>query len=225
MRRQFLVTRGLASTALALVAAAFMATWLASNEPRSSGDPHGPDPSGPMQACTLIGCADGLAVALESGSEWPDGTYRFEIQADDVHVMCRASLPVPPCNGSKEIPPISSVTCDPTGAVQIVESGCALRHLAASTVRPRAVTAQGVSAPGTPTSSPEPFASPALTHGFPAMLFDPRLRPQRVEIAVSWNGKVVGHARFAPRFEKLRPNGASCPPTCDVARSTVGLEF
>jgi hypothetical protein len=198
MRPRFLVTRGLATTTLALAAAALLATLLASNEPRSAPGPDAAgDGSAPPQACTLVGCADGLAVALESGSTWPDGTYRFEIEADDVHVMCRAALPVPPCNGSTEIPPISSVACDPSGVVQIVESGCALRHLAASPV----------------------------TEGFPAILFDPRLRPQRVEIAVSWNGKLVGHKQFAPRFEKLQPNGPACPPTCDVARSTMALEF
>jgi hypothetical protein len=222
MRRHFLVTRRLATTTLALAAAAFLATCLASNEPRSAPGPDAlGDASEPTQACPLIGCADGLAVALESENEWPHGTYRFEIQADDVHVLCRAALPVPPCTGSKEIPIISNVTCDPVGVVQIVESSCALEPLA-----PRTLGQPNTAKPGTPTSSPRPPSeSPPVTHGLPVIRLDPRLRPRQVEIAVGWNGKLVGHTQFAPRFAKLRPNGAACPPTCHVARSTLVLEF
>jgi hypothetical protein len=214
--------------ALALAAGMFMAACMASNEsltPRGS-DALG-DASDPMQPCTLIGCADGLTVALESGSEWPDGSYRFEIQAEEVHVMCRASLPVPPCTGSKEVPPISGVICDPVGVVQIVESGCALPRVAGLPFGlPNTVTAQRTPGPGTPTSAPVPSpVSPPVTHAFPAIVFDPKLRPQRVEIAVSLNGRLVGHTEFAPRFEKVQPNGPACPPTCHVARSTLILDF
>lgn len=224
---RFQVTGGFTTTALALAAGVFMAACLASNEPRSGPGPDAlGDASEPQQACTLIGCADGLAVALQSASEWPDGTYRFEIQADDVHVMCRASLPVPPCTGSREIPPISIVACDPMGVVQIVESGCALEHLSPSTLAlPDTVTAQRTPGPGTPTSSPVPRPAPPVTHGFPEIVFDPQLRPQQVEVAVSWNGKLVGRTQFAPRFEKVQPNGPACPPACYVARSTLVLDF
>jgi hypothetical protein len=225
---RFLVTDGFTAMALAPAAGVFMAACLASNEPRSGPGPDAlGDGSEPPQACTLIGCADGLAVALESGSEWPDGTYRFEIQVDDVHVICRASLPVPPCTGSRDIPPISIVTCDPMGVVQIVESGCALEHLAPGALGlPDTVTAHGTPGPGTPTSSPVPSpASPPVTHGFPEIVFNSQLRPQRVAIAVSWNGKLVGRTQFVPRFEKVQPNGPACPPTCYVARSTLVLDF
>jgi hypothetical protein len=201
---RWLATGAFMVRALALVAGVFMAGCVGSSEARSTPGPDAVDnASGPTQACTLVGCANGLTVALESSSEWPDGTYRFEIQADEVRVMCRASLPVPPCTRSKDIPLISSVTCDPMGVVQIVESGCAL-----------------------PTSAPVPSpAAHRVTHGFPAIVFDPALRPQRVQIAVSWNRRIVGHTAFAPRFERLQPNGPACPPACYAARSTLVLEF
>jgi hypothetical protein len=204
MRRRSLATGALMLTGLALVAGVLIAGCLSSSEARSAPGPDALEHvSGPTPACTLVGCANGLTVALESSSEWPDGTYRFEIQADEVHVMCRASLPVPPCTRSKDIPLISSVTCDPMGVVQIVESGCAL-----------------------PTSAPVPSpAAHRVTHGFPAIVFDPALRPQQVQIAVRWNRRIVGHTALAPRFERLQPNGRACPPACYAAHSTLVLEF
>src|SRR5262249_14836852 len=92
MRRRLRAPRGLAPTTLALAAAVSLATCLASSDSRSAPVPDAPDAaSEPKQACTLLGCADGLLVTLESGSAWPNGTYRFEVQADDVQVTCRGS--------------------------------------------------------------------------------------------------------------------------------------
>jgi hypothetical protein len=224
-RRDFVIGR-FATEALALAAGACLTACMASSESQPAPGRLG-QASEPTQACTLIGCADGLTVALESGSEWPDGNYRFEVQADDVHVTCRASLPVPPCTDSRETPPISSVICDPMGVVQIVESGCALPRLASDPLGlPDTVTARQTPGPGTPTSAPvPPPVSPPVTHGFPTILFDPKLRPQKVEIAVTWNGSLVGRTEFVPRFEKIQPNGPACPPTCHVAQSSLILGF
>jgi hypothetical protein len=229
MNHRFFVTGRFMTRALAVSTGAFLTACTASS---GSPPPPGPgalgDASGPTQPCTLIGCTDGLTVALESGTEWPDGDYRFDIRVDGVRVTCRGSLPVPSCTESKDAsPPTASVTCDPIGVVQIVESGCALPRVAASTLgRPDTVTAQRTPAPGTPTSAPvPPPASPPVTHAFPAIMFDPELRPQEVEIAVSWNRKLVGRTAFAPRFERVQPNGPACPATCNVARSTLTLAF
>ena len=174
------------TTALALAAVVIVTACAAAPTDTPRDTPVAP------QVCTLIGCSDGLQVAIEPKSGWPEGTYLFEIQADDVYVRCRASLPLRACTDSRDTPPISSVVCDPFGVVQVVESGCAL---------------------------------PPVNQGFPAIVFDPELRPQRVEIAVTWNRTPVGRAEFAPRFEKVQPNGASCPPICHFARAALLLDF
>jgi hypothetical protein len=75
-------------------------------------------PTDPPKVCTLIGCEDGLRLDLEPASGWPEGDYRFSIEADETHVTCRASLPLPGCGATP------SVVCDPVGVVTIVESAC-----------------------------------------------------------------------------------------------------
>jgi hypothetical protein len=77
-------------------------------------------PTDPPRACTLIGCQDGLDVDLTPGNNWPAGAYVFTIDADAARVTCRGSLPLPACSAG------SAITCDPSGVVSIVESGCAL---------------------------------------------------------------------------------------------------
>ena len=78
------------------------------------------------RACTLIGCDSGLKVTLEPGSGWPDGRYRFEIEADQDRASCTGSLPLRPCAGAKRGDVENGVTCDRPDIVRIVESGCAL---------------------------------------------------------------------------------------------------
>jgi len=206
---RFFATRRNLGKALGYAAAAMMAACSASGDSRRGPIAGGSDP---IRACTLIGCEDGLTVTLEAPGAWLEGRYVFEIQTDDVHVTCRGSLPVPSCTAGA--PPSRSVVCDRVGVVQIVESGCALPRASEDSPEP------------TPTLTPAPSpVAPPVTHAFPAVVFDRALRPQNVEIAVSWNGRLVGRAAFSPRFERLQPNGPDCPPVCHSARSTVTLGF
>ena len=66
-----------------------------------------------------IGCESGLRVQLEPDGGWPEGRYRFEIDADGAHAICAGSIPLPACG-------TSALACDRTDGFQIIESGCAL---------------------------------------------------------------------------------------------------
>jgi len=79
----------------------------------------GSSPVDPPRACTLIGCEDGLKVDLAPSSGWPTGAYQMTLLVDDVRVVCRGSLPLPPCA-------TRAISCEPAGVVTIAESGCAL---------------------------------------------------------------------------------------------------
>jgi hypothetical protein len=79
----------------------------------------GSSPVDPPRACTLIGCESGFKVELQPNSAWPAGAYQMTVQADDVRVVCRGSLPLPACASR-------AVSCEPAGVVNIGESGCAL---------------------------------------------------------------------------------------------------
>lgn len=73
--------------------------------------------SNPPRACTEMGCLDGLRIELKSDA-WPDGVYRFEVEADGASIVCQGSLPLPACG-------TAAITCD-QGGVIVGESGCAL---------------------------------------------------------------------------------------------------
>lgn len=45
------------------------------------------------KACTEIGCLDGLSVSFVHEA-WKQGRYRFEIDLDDMSVVCRTELPL-----------------------------------------------------------------------------------------------------------------------------------
>jgi hypothetical protein len=68
-------------------------------------------------------------------------------------------------------------------------------------------------------------ALPADAQAFPGIWFDPKLRPTRVEISITRDGQLVAEAEIAPSFERVQPNGAACPPTCDVAQAVLDVEF
>lgn len=76
-------------------------------------------PAAAQQACTEIGCTNGVTFSVDPARAWGRGVYRFSFIFDNKIVDCRARLPLKPC---AEGP---SVTCDGTG-VMITESGCAL---------------------------------------------------------------------------------------------------
>lgn len=77
------------------------------------------DGSAPLdQACTEMGCEDGLAVRVTPTAGWPAGAYTFTIEADGETTACTGALPLPACG-------TAAITCDKPG-VQIGESGCAL---------------------------------------------------------------------------------------------------
>lgn len=70
------------------------------------------------QACTEIGCSDGLVVRGTPGPPWPQGVYRFVVEADGITTTCTGALPLADCS-------TRAITCDREG-VSITESGCAL---------------------------------------------------------------------------------------------------
>lgn len=76
-------------------------------------------PAAAQQACTEIGCTDGVTFTVDPAREWGQGVYRFSFIFDNRIVDCRGRLPLKPC---EEGP---SITCDAPG-VTITESGCAL---------------------------------------------------------------------------------------------------
>lgn len=72
----------------------------------------------PEHACTEIGCSDGLVVRVTPAAPWPQGAYRFVVEADGVTTTCTGTLPLGGCA-------TRAITCDREG-VSITESGCAL---------------------------------------------------------------------------------------------------
>ena len=80
--------------------------------------PGAPGPNSKM--CTEIGCADGLTITMAKGSPWEPGAYTFAFELDGAPVTCTGALPLKACESGP------SLTCDPSGRVQIAESGCAL---------------------------------------------------------------------------------------------------
>jgi hypothetical protein len=68
-------------------------------------------------------------------------------------------------------------------------------------------------------------ALPVSAHGFPELMFDPKIRPARVDIRITKDGQVVGQGHFVPSFERIHPNGPECPPACDVAHAVVDVHF
>lgn len=68
-------------------------------------------------------------------------------------------------------------------------------------------------------------AMPAGTHGFPELLFDPGVRPGRVELRVTRDGQLVGEESIVPQYQRLQPNGPGCEPTCEFASAVVDLRF
>lgn len=97
----------------------------------ASGPPPGSSPSPPAaappnadapQACTEIGCADGLVISLSPNAGWAPGQYRFTIVTDGETTVCEGALPLPPC----EQP---ALRCTGNAAI-IGESGCAIEPAA-----------------------------------------------------------------------------------------------
>jgi len=72
----------------------------------------------PPQACTEIGCPDGLLIEVPHNYRWQRGNYRFSFVLDKKRVLCTGRLPLRPC-GER------TIHCNQPG-VQIMESGCAL---------------------------------------------------------------------------------------------------
>lgn len=75
-------------------------------------------PAWAQQACTQIGCTDGLVVSMPMDHRWTAGEYIFDFSVDGRQVRCVGALPLKPCGQN-------SVLCDGEG-MTIVESGCAL---------------------------------------------------------------------------------------------------
>lgn len=69
-------------------------------------------------ACTLIGCQDGLTIEVQA-SAWAPGTYVFDMTADGKSRRCEAKLPLPACD-------VQALTCTGDVEAQISVSGCAL---------------------------------------------------------------------------------------------------
>lgn len=71
-----------------------------------------------QQACTEMGCQNGLQLTVAPDYRWSPGAYVFKFLVDGVAIQCRGKLPLPSCDSP-------SLICDST-AVMITESGCAL---------------------------------------------------------------------------------------------------
>ena len=172
--RDFVIGR-FAREALALAAGACLTACMASSESQPAPGRLG-QACEPTQACTLMAVPTDSRWRSSPEASGPMGSPRFEVQADDVHVTCRASLPVPPCTDSRETPPISSVICDPMGVVQIVrERLCPSRQDSDPLGLPDTVTARQTPGPGTPASAPVP--PPRIPTRHPRVPDDP-VRPQ-----------------------------------------------
>lgn len=138
-------------------------------------------PAGAEQACTEIGCLDGLTLDVASDHRWPAGKYSFNFRLDGRAVNCTGALPLKPCGEP-------GIVCDGPG-VMITESGCAL---------------------------------PAAAHGFgPVMLPG---GPQKLQVAVSHNGRLLTEKSLTPQYRESRPNGPQCEPLCRQASAALFAE-
>jgi hypothetical protein len=93
-----------------------IATTLLAAACGSGGGEDGNGGTGPIHACTQIGCDDGLTIAFSLDEP---GTYAFEIVADGEAITCSVTLPLPPCGSG------GASNCSASD-VFIGESGCAL---------------------------------------------------------------------------------------------------
>lgn len=85
-----------------------------------SGDSLPPQsPTGGNQACTEIGCQNGLHLTWPQGS-WKSGTYSVEVTLDGTKVTCEGRLPLAACDSGP------TFKCSPGASVRVGESGCAL---------------------------------------------------------------------------------------------------
>lgn len=71
-----------------------------------------------QQACTEIGCQNGLQLTVDPNYRWLPGAYVFKFLVDGLTIQCRGNLPLPACA-------TPGLICDHQG-VTITESGCAL---------------------------------------------------------------------------------------------------
>jgi hypothetical protein len=76
------------------------------------------DHAAAQQACTEMGCQNGLQLTVAPDYRWSPGAYVFKFLVDGVAIQCRGKLPLPSCDNP-------GLICDST-AVTITESGCAL---------------------------------------------------------------------------------------------------
>jgi hypothetical protein len=92
------------------------------------------------EACTDIGCMDGLLIQVTPIEAWPHGDYLFSIEHDGTTTTCEGSLPLPACE-------TRAISCDGSEPL-ITESGCALDPAAHAfgdimfTTTPAAVTVE-----------------------------------------------------------------------------------
>ncbi|MGH9461637.1 MAG: hypothetical protein ACRD1X_10505 [Vicinamibacteria bacterium] len=68
-------------------------------------------------------------------------------------------------------------------------------------------------------------ALPANAQAFPGLRFDAKLRPSKLAISITRDGRLVGEADIVPSFQTVQPNGPVCPPTCDVAHAVLDVHF
>jgi hypothetical protein len=71
------------------------------------------------QACTDIGCQNGLRLTWDQGS-WKPGAYTVEATLDGIKVTCEGKLPLAACDSGP------TFHCSPSAPLRVGESGCAL---------------------------------------------------------------------------------------------------
>lgn len=72
------------------------------------------------QACTRIGCVNGLNMRLPANMEWLPGSYVFTATTEAGVMRCSGDLPLPPCGEDD-----GSLRCT-DDRLRVMESGCAL---------------------------------------------------------------------------------------------------
>lgn len=78
-----------------------------------------PSSSYAQNACTEMGCTNGLTLSVDPDYDWKNGVYVFDFFLDGKKVKCNGMLPLNACEKGP------SLSCDKEGVI-IIESGCAL---------------------------------------------------------------------------------------------------
>ena len=175
------------------LAAASMLSAMACSAPAPQSTPNAPGvdvalphPAAPAQACTEMGCVEGMLVhfvtppMLSAGEEIFDHprTYEVEVEADDRRGSCRITVPC-------------SIVVD-----EVCTGDLRMRLLKDDSgwYNRKGLEDQRYGVTGFTLPSP----------------------PRQLRVRVLRDGELVGEHSAAPVVRELRPNGPGCEPVCRV---------